>query len=214
MSTGVGGQAKSEIRSIDWIQVGPVRLDSIPVSTGAISSLGLGLSDGHIGLLGMDVLGHCVIVYDLAGSRISLHDPSEYELPSGDWSPLLDYNGKPTVRMAFEDHTGLFTIDTGNIGAIIFGPYTTERLDLLDGRKTRSGTVGGIGGSVSARDGALEWVEWGGQRFHDVPAQFVSTKRGASADRFRDGIIGTDLVERLVVVFDMSNGRIAFLPRT
>jgi hypothetical protein len=123
------------------------------------------------------------------------------------------YNGKPTVRMTFEDHDGLFTIDTGNPGAIIFAPGTTRRLGLLDDRQTRSGQHGGIGGSVPARHGQLEWVEWGGERYADVPASFVTADQGVAADSFRDGVIGSDLLERYIVVFDIPHGRIAYLPR-
>ena len=138
--------------------------------------------------------------------------PTTYTLPAGTWDDLLDYNGKPTVKMRFEEHEGLFTIDTGNPGAILVSPLTVERLSLLDGRRTTTGAVGGFGGRVASQDGTLAWVKWGDRRFEDVPANFVTEKRGATADVTRDGIIGTDLLRRYRIIFDIQHGRAAYLP--
>jgi hypothetical protein len=211
-ATGVGGQRGVTIHTTTSFQIGPVRIEGMPVSGAETSGLPLGLPDGYDGLLGMDVLSHCVIDYDQLNSRIGLYDPNTYELPRGEWQPLLAYNRKPTVRMEYEEYTGMFTIDTGNPGAIIIGAMAVARNDLLDGRTTESGFVEGIGGSVASEDGLLDWVVWGGRKFNDVPAEFVVENRGVTADETRDGVIGTDLLERYRVIFDMTHGRIAFLP--
>ena len=210
---GVGGPSAGAVHTVRSIQVGGLELQATPVTAGPIRGLSLGHSLGQVGLLGMDVLAHAVIVYDLANSRIELHRPGTYDLPDAQWQPLLDYNGKPTVQLAYESHEGLFTIDTGNAGAIQFSPFATRRLALLEERDTQPGTVGGIGGRVNTRDGDLSWLDWGGRRLQQVPAQFLIEERGVGADPFRDGVVGTDLLERSVVVFDMSQGRIAFLPQ-
>ena len=211
-STGVAGQRSVTIHTTTTFRIGPVEIKGMPVTGAETSGLSLGLSGGYDGLLGMDVLFHCVIDYDQRNSRIALYDPGTYKLPEGEWYPLLAYNGKPTLRMEYEEHAGLFTIDTGNPGAVIIGAMAVARNRLLDDRITESGSVGGIGGSVASQDGLLDWVVWGGRRFDDVPAEFVVENRGVTADETRDGVIGTDLLERYRIIFDMTNGRIAFLP--
>jgi len=211
-STGVGGEARTTLVRAETLRVGTVELRSIPLASSSMSRIDLGLGGREVGLLGMDLLSHCVIEYDQAASRVSLHDPAGYRLPrDGDWMPLLAYNNKPTVRMVYEDRPGIFTIDTGNPGGILFSPLTVARFDLLDDRTTREISVGGIGGSVPARRGELRWVEWGPRRLENVPADFVTVDRGAIADPERDGVIGTDLLRRFVVVIDMPNRRIAYL---
>jgi hypothetical protein len=211
-STGVGGQRNFTIHTTESFEVGPVRIEGLTVTGTETSALSMGLSGGYSGLLGMDVLSHCVIDYDQQNSRIALYDPNTYELPEGKWQSLLSYNRKPTIEMEYEDFTGLFTIDTGKPGAVIIGAMAVSRNRLLDGRKTERGTIGGIGGSVDSETGELEWVVWGGRRFDDVPAAFVVETRGVTADETRDGVIGTDLLRRYRVIFDMTHGRIAFLP--
>ena len=211
-STGVGGQTRSTLVLADAVRVGPVELRSIPLVADDMARIDLGFGGKEVGLLGMDLLSRCVIVYDLATSSVWLHAPESYRLPAaGAWSPLLAYNNKPSVRLTYENREGLFSIDTGNPGGILFSPLTVKRFDLLAGRATRAVSVGGVGGSVAARRGTLQWVEWGSRRFEEVPADFVVDERGVVADSERDGVIGTDLLERYVVVFDMPNRRIAYL---
>ena len=209
---GVGGLIENKLYRIESIELGPLRIEDIPVIVSPMENISLGLDEGHAGILGMDFLWNCVIDYDQKNSIIGLYNPDTYTLPVGKWNDLLDYNGKPTVKMRFEGHDGLFTIDTGNPGAILVSPLTVERLSLLDGRRTTTGTVGGFGGRVASQDGSLAWVEWGDRRFEDVPANFVTEKRGATADVTRDGIIGTDLLRRYRMIFDIQHGRAAYLP--
>jgi hypothetical protein len=209
--TGIGGHVDEEWLELGSILVGPMTVGTLKVTTGRVSSLGF--SEQPVGLLGMDVLSNSVIVYDVKRSTISLHDPENYELPRGEWSPMVAASSnQPTIRMTYEAHEGLFAIDTGNPGAIIVSPYATTRYKLLADRKTTGTQLGGTGGSVAAQRGRFEWVDWGGRRFTDVPADFVTEVRGAAASRFQDGIIGTDLLARYVVVFDMTHNRIAYLP--
>lgn len=112
---------------------------------------------------------------------------------------------------AHEGHTGLFVIDTGAPGRLIIGPQAIDRHNLLDGRRTRRSIAAGPVGSVAARNGTLDSVLWGGRRFENVPAKFVTEDHGAGADILRNGIVGADLIRRFVVVFDIEGERTAFL---
>lgn len=208
-STGVGGMIDEDIALVDSIQLGPLTIRHVPLKLGDMDELDLGIDD-EMGLLAMDFLSHCVIEYDQANSVIALYDPATYELSGAEWTPMLDHNGKPTISMKFEGHDGLFTIDTGNPGAVLIGQPAVARYNLLDGRKTKRTHVSGIGGRVTAENGNLEWVEWGGHRIRNIPAQFIVENKGSGADRSRDGIIGTDLLRRCRVIFDVPHGRIAY----
>ena len=210
-STGIGGMVEEKVTIIESIEIGPLTIRNLPVIVSDIDALSLGIPDER-GLLGMDFMRHCVMEYDQKNSTIALYNPTSYELPHGDWKRLLSHNGKPLVAMPYEGRDGLFTIDTGNPGAVIVSPHTVEKYDLLEGRSTTSGTLGGIGGRVAVEKGTFEWVEWGDKHFKDVPADFIVKNQGAGAVRSRDGIIGTDLLRRYLVVFDMQHGRIAYLP--
>lgn len=114
------------------------------------------------GYLGMDLLSQGIIVYNERDVAIQFHVPDTYELPRGEWVDLPIHNGKPAVRLEYEGHAGLFVIDTGAPGRLIVGPQAIERNSLLEARQTQSARAYGTGGSVAARNGALDWVVWGG----------------------------------------------------
>jgi len=135
----IGGSTATDIAIVESVEIGPVRLENIPSNVNTLS-VSLGMSDNK-GLLGMDVLRHCVIDYDQQNSVIRLYDPNTYSPPDEEWKPLLDHNASRSWRCVSKDTTGSSTIDTGNPGAVIFSPHTVERLSLLDGRKTRSGLL-------------------------------------------------------------------------
>ncbi|MFQ5718610.1 MAG: hypothetical protein ACE5IK_03590, partial [Acidobacteriota bacterium] len=67
----------------------------------------------------------------------------------------------------------------------------------------------GIGGAIRLRAGHLDWVEFGGRRFDDLPVLFATEKHGTGGDRLRDGILGMDLMRHFRIVFDYSHRRIA-----
>ena len=87
------------------------------------------------------------------------------------------------------------------------------QMRLLDNRETSAGVVAGVGGGMPCRRGTLEWFELGGRRTDSVPAMFVTEARGAFADPYSLGNIGTTLLEPFRIVFDYPGGRIAFVAR-
>jgi SAM-dependent methyltransferase len=177
-------------------------------ATGITGRIGdLGLAEQPVGLVGMDVLSSSVIVYDVRRSAISLHDPESYELPRGEWSPMVAASSiQPTIRMTFEGHEGSFVIDTGNPGAVIVSPYTTTRYELLHDRTTSRKQLGGTGGSIAARRGQFKWVNWGGRRACRVPWgwRLVTHEEESMAKLEFD-----DEGSRLVEEFNASAGAIA-----
>ncbi len=210
---GIGGRTQQALLRIDRLELGGLEVASLPVVATDLERLNLGVGEPPAGVLGMDVLARCVLVYDQVRSRMALHDPASYVLPYGRWRTLETEHGKPAVRMLVEGMEGTFAIDTGNPGGMIIGPRAVVRWDLLRERLTQPATIGGLGGGVETQRGKLGWVEWGGKRFRNIAADFVTDGHGAAADRSVDGLIGTDLLTRFIIVIDMSHQRIAYLDR-
>lgn len=213
-STGIGGRTEVELRHLSSLELAGVRVEDIPVTSRDLSGAERSMGTKVAGYLGVDLLSHGVIVYDESAVKIEFHVPSAYKLPQGgEWQIMPIHNGKPCVRMPYEDHVGLFLIDTGAPGRLIFGPHAVERNKLLEDRKTTRSRAYGTGGSVAARKGEIEHVEFGGERFENIPTTFITEHGGAGADVLRDGIVGANLIRRFILVFDIEGERIAYLKR-
>jgi hypothetical protein len=213
-STAIGGEVAFAIHELETLRLGQLTVLDLPVTSSDLESLGARLGVDLAAIIGNDVLGRCVVEYDQTNSRIAIHDPGDYELPHGDWTELLLYNGKPATRLTYEGHTGIFTMDTAAPSSgLLIGAATVRRQQLLKGRQTQPSRIRGIAGGVSARMGTLTWVDFGGQRIWDVPVRFITEAKGSSADRFRDGILGTVLLEKYRIVLDYPNKRVAYLRR-
>jgi predicted aspartyl protease len=212
-STGIGGRSPAKMRFAKSMQLAGVRIEDVPVVSRDLSRLERSFGSKVAGILGMDLLSQGIIVYDESKLRVEFHVPDTFKLPRGKWEAMPIHNAKPAVRLEYEGHVGLFVIDTGAPGRLIFGPQATERHRMLEGRKTKRASASGTGGSVKARTGLIEYVKWGGQRFEEVPAMFLTENEGAGADVLRDGIVGANLIRRFVMVFDIEGERIAYMPR-
>ena len=212
-STGIGGRTKSVMHTVESLQLGGVRVENIPVYARNLTSKNRSMGTDVAGILGNDLLSQGIIVYDELDVAIEFHVPDMYELPDAQWQDMPVHNGKPAVHLEYEGHTGLFVIDTGAPGRLIIGPQAIDRYKLLEGRQTRSSAAFGSGGSVAARTGTVDYVLWGGERFENVPARFITQNQGSGADVQRDGIVGANLIRRFIVVFDIEGERIAYLDR-
>jgi len=212
-STGIGGRKESRLCRANSIQLGGVTIKDVPVTSQDLSKSDSSLGMDVAGYLGVDILSEGIIVYDEANVAIEFHVPASFELPRGEWEVMPIHNNKPAVNMEYEGHVGLFLIDTGAPGRLIFGPTTVKKHQLLEDRKTTRSSAWGTGGRADARNGNIEYVVFGGKRFETIPAKFITeTKRaGAGADVLRDGIVGANLLRRFVVVFDIRGERIAYL---
>lgn len=86
---------------------------------------------------------------------------------------------------------------------------------MLEGRDSRPGFIGGVGGVAGAPKGRLAWFELGGRRFEHLEAGFSQASAGATAqaDEMETlGTIGMKLLGEFRLVIDYTGWRIAFLP--
>jgi len=140
-----------------------------------------------------------------------LYDPATYKLQRGRWTGFTYVTHVPAVRVRLEgDREGLFIVDTGGSGTVIFNSrYTTDR-NLLDGRPVEEQVLQGSGGTYTVLSGRLQWLELGGHRFHDPVAEFGIGGEGFEMEG-RSGVIGRGLMGPFVLVFDYPHKRLAFV---
>jgi hypothetical protein len=213
---GMGGTVKAGFWRADELRLGPLVLED-PVFIG----LDLAFLEPHFGvpvagIIGYELLARCVAELDLAEARIALFDPRTYALPAGGaWEPVQLHGRQPLVRARFEQHEGLFRIDTGAADdTVTFHYQVVQDLELLRGRETQRGMAGGVGGGVATRVGRLASFHLGGHEFTALAASFVVEDKGALSDDHVFGNVGGKLLAPFRLAFDYPGRRLGFVPRT
>ena len=213
VAVGAAGKVTAHYRSAASFVLGPLTLKDplfVALDLGFLSRI-FGVEVA--GICGYDVFARAVVELELATDSVALFDPAAYELEGGAWRELLLDERIPCVEARFEgDRSGLFKIDSGASGTLIFHAPAVERFGLLRGRDVAGSGMGGVGGFGRAATGKLEWLELGGQRFEALTVQFAQTELGALTDRYTVGNLGQEVLDDYRLVFDYPNGRIALPP--
>lgn len=209
-AVGVGGGEEAGLVSADELVIGPLTLRDHPMLVTDLSFLTPHLGEEITGVIGYGVLARCVVAVDLVAPMLTIHDPAEPALADRVWEELVLIGRVPAVRARFEDHEGLFRLDTGANGHVTFHQPTVEQLGLTEGRSTADAKMGGVGGFVAAKSGRLSWFEVGGMRTEDVPAMFAVEAKGSFGEADRAGNIGVELLRPFVLWLDYGRGRIGF----
>jgi hypothetical protein len=214
-ASGIGGRAPARFRPAKTFEVGPLTIDDPVMLELDLSPIAPFFGVELAGILGYDVFARAVIELDLRTPAAKLHDPASFEPSSGTrWEELLLDARIPTLRCRYEgEREGLFRMDTGDSSTVTFHTPTVERLKLLEGRKTKSTPLGGVGGFTGGRSGKLAWFEVGGRRVEDLDARFAQTEKGPFSTPEIDGNLGTALLEPFVLFFDYRAQRLGFLRR-
>lgn len=210
---GVGGGSSMPLYRAKTFTLGPISLQDHPLMETDLSFLNQHMGEEIAGVVGYGVLSRCIAELDLATPRIAIHDPKGFELAAGKWSELLMKERIPCVKASFEDHEGVFRLDTGANGFVTMHQPAVEKWKLLDGRELKEAKLGGVGGFVKAKKGMLKWFEVGGVRQENVEATFAIEAKGNFAESGKDGNIGGDMLKPFTLVMDYAGGRIAFVKR-
>jgi predicted aspartyl protease len=213
-AVGVGGVVESSFRKSASFSLGPLKYSNPVYVDLDLSEISKAFGVQIAGICGYDLLARGVFELDLKKNTLAIKPAEDYTLSGGAWTPIKLDGKHPIVPMAFDGGTGLFRLDTGANNALIFHTHTVEKYKLLDGRETRPSSLSGVGGSIEARTGKIDWLEIGGSKFENVTVDFSLAKSGAFADRYTQGNIGSYLLRTFKLVFDYSKSRIAFLPST
>ena len=213
-ATGVGGVTKASLCRPQSLTLGPMTMRDPLMVNLDLSFLEQYMGRRIAGLVGYSLLMRSVAHIDMLAPAISLHDPATFDDPTIPWQRLVIDQRVPHVEAAFEDHAGLFRLDTGaaQMSVSMHAP-AVERLNLLAGRETVSAMAGGVGGMVPVKRGSLAWFELGGLRTENVSAEFATQAVGAFADPYSLGNIGGVLLQPFVLVTDYPHNRIAFVRR-
>jgi hypothetical protein len=209
---GLGGEIPAAFLRAGELTVGPATIADPLFVTMDLEFLSGPLGEEIGGVIGYGLIARCVVEYDFAHAGIRLFEPADYELRGAAWDDVFLYHRHPHVRAVLEGHEGLYLIDTGNAGTpLIVYRSAVERFSLLEGRETRGGASGGVGGSVATRVGTVTSLEFAGRRFEAVDASFATEDLGGvMGNPYVDGNVGADLLGTMTMVLDYANKRIAF----
>jgi hypothetical protein len=170
-------------------------------------------------LFGLDVAGSCgydlfsraVVELDLKHLTVACHDPASYSPASGNWQDLSLNHKIACVHVTYEGgRQGVFQFDTGAGTNVLFHAPEIAKLKLLEHRKTSPLKVGGVGGTLDARIGRLEWFQVGSRRVEKPTAIFLAPHEGALDDPYVAGTFGAGILKDMKIVFDYPHRRIAF----
>ena len=212
-AVGVGGATQASLSRCNELTLGPATMSDVLLVGMDLAFLDAHMGEMIAGVIGYGMLARCVVELDLPESSVRIFDPLAYQLTGAQWTPLMLYDRHPCIPGKFEGHDATFRLDTGATGTVTFHTPTVERLKLLDKRKHRPTTVGGVGGFKAARTGKVKWIELGGKRHKKVEADFATHSTGAFADPYIDANIGGALIGESILILDYPNGRIAFKDR-
>ena len=210
---GIGGGANAQLFRAETLSLGPVTLRNHPLMSTDLSFLKQFLGEEIAGIIGYGVLSRCVAEIDLSAPAVTLHDPEDYRLAAGAWLPIDLDDRIPALHGRFEDHEGLFHVDTGSNAAITFSENAVRKWRLLEGRDAVESKLGGVGGFTAVRKGRVEWFEVGGLRQEDVEATFPTEAKGTLGGERIDGSLGAGLLRPYVVITDYPQSRMAFRER-
>lgn len=211
--SGVGGGKSMPLYKAKLLTLGPGAFTGQPMMETDLGFLKQHLGDEIAGVIGFGVLSKCVVELDLAAPRIAIHDPKTYTLSQGHWTELTITGGVPSVHAKFEDHDGVFRLDTGADGFVTFHQPAVEKWKLLEGREVKSAKLGGVGGFVDAKRGVIKSFTLGGVTQENIEATFAVEAKGNFGESDRDGNIGAGLLKPFTLVLDYDSKRIAFVKK-
>lgn len=212
-AVGMGGKETTAFRRGKRFELGPFALARPTYVVLDLAFLRQHFGRDVAGIVGYDLFVRSVVEIETATPYLAIHDPARFAAPEAAWQRLWIHGSLPCVEASFEgDRRGLFKLDTGANGTLIFHRPAVERLGLLEGRETTSSMSGGVGGMAETRMGELAWFELGGQRFERPLVGFSMAEIGALTDRYTVGNIGQELLRPFRLVLDYPGRRIAYLP--
>lgn len=163
------------------------------------------------GLVGYPLFARVVAEFAQGGERIAIYDPANYKLSKGRWQELFFVEHEPAVPARLEgNREGLFVLDTGMSGTVIFNSRYTKDQRLLERREVKESDAQGSGGGYKLLLGSVKWFELAGYRFQDPVAEFFSGNEGKEIEG-RAGIVGRDFMSPFTVVFNYPERRIALI---
>jgi hypothetical protein len=203
----------------DHLDVGPMRIKYAYVGMADLTELEDVLGEPVLGIIGAAVFHRAVVEVDFAANdgqgRVAIYDPAKYTLERGEWEAIELSRFEIVVPATFERAVkGAFVIDTGYGGnAAIFSTFAVN-MRLGEGRQFTSGPAFTICGPASERRTRIDKFSFSGRTFDDPEVAFMEPGSASDVNTGRlGGVIGRGFLHDVVLVTDVPNGRIAFVPR-
>ena len=207
-AVGVAGSTKAGFRRARQLAIGPLVMDNPIFLQLDLSFLEPAFGVKIAGICGTEMFHRAIFEIDLAENELVIHETLEDD--DLVWRPLSFLGRIPAMTATYEgDRTGLFRFDSGSAKVLEFDADTVEEFGLIEKRKVHETQVGGVGGSRSADEGELAWVEFAG---HRTSAPLVTFSRsGPTAKRApsTDGVFGLGIIPGMAIVFDYGDERYA-----
>jgi len=171
------------------------------------------------GLLGGGAFSNLVIQIDYKKNRITLHDPSSFEAPDDFISlPVSIKANKPYIdaEVSMMDGTVVHVdllVDTGAGVPLLLHSNSHASLHLPD--QYIKGKLGiGLGGYLEGYIGRIQKLSLGSFDFSGVLTSYqdVDTTWLRQKDKFRNGILGNELLSRFEIYFNYAAGQILLKP--
>ncbi len=215
-ASGIGGKTQTNLRTFDSLSLGGITLEQGKFLELNVKRYGplMGADVPIAGIIGHDCFMAGVFDIDFANAKVAVHDPKTFKLndSQGTWTPVKLVARRPAVEGRIENSPpGMLLLDTGsNDGLLVHSP-TVKKLNLLEGRQTTKGNVGGEGGAnKSVRTGTLKSVTVGGCEIADVPASFAEATDGLSASDEVLATTGLKFLRNFRMIVNQSTNSIAF----
>ena len=171
------------------------------------------------GLLGGGFFRNLIINIDYRNQRLTLHNPNTFEKPDGFISlPIRIKTNKPYVdaETTLQDGSVVtvdLLVDTGAGVPLLLHNNSNAALHLPS--HVIKGKLGmGLGGYIEGYIGRISKLSVGEVQFPGVLTSFqdIDTEWLVDKDRFRNGILGNQLLSRFCVYFDYIHSQMMMRP--
>jgi len=171
------------------------------------------------GLIGGSVFKNLIIHLDYRTLRLTLYDPNFFAVPDGyDLLPVKIKINKPylNAEASLQDGTLVHVdllVDTGAGVPLLLHTNSHPSLKLPD-RYIRGKLGMGLGGYLEGFIGRINNLSFGDLEFPGIVTNFqdIKTEFLDNQDRFRNGIIGNQLLSRFSIFFDYNKGLMMVRP--
>ena len=203
---GLGGQPFSAgTAQAEAVQIGGV---TMPHPTFVLIDMG---TVGVSAVIGAEVLRRFAVRIDYDTRLLTLTRPDTFVYRgSGAVLPLHLHGDTPAVDGAVDGIRGLFTLDTGAVGALDLFPPFVRAHDLR--RRYAAGftdtTGSGLGGIMQAQSVRVGTLALGAAEVRGVATDLSANQGGASSAADIAGNIGEAVLRQFNLIFDYAHGQV------
>ncbi len=172
------------------------------------------------GILGYEVFSRFIVEVDYEKKQLTLTLPEFFHAKSKFQSlPITIQDTKPYLQVPVKMSDGRVVnaklmVDSGASHGLVLDPATDKNIILPE--KHVTSLIGrGIGGLIVGQIGRIQSIELGKYKINNVIANFPDANSyydtiKSSADVFRNGALGGEILTRFTTIYNFPGGRIYF----